>query len=171
MRRYILFLVLFPGLLLSSTSPASAARKTRAASKASDYTEIPALNWNITATGFLSVFKVRGREIESAVPGRFFPGTVAFALGRMDDTGHYLMLNCGSSSSCGGKRDELEDRMVYATLLEVVRTPKATKDQLYNARTWELTPLGKKYIEKLRKRYPDLPLRLGRLVAASFASE
>jgi len=117
------------------------------------------------------VFRLRNREIESAEPNRFFPGAVAFALGRIDDSGHYLMLKCGSSSDCGGNRDALEERLVYATLLEVVRTPKVTKDQLYNPDTWELTPLGNKYIEKLSKRYPDLSKRLARLVGSAFAGQ
>jgi hypothetical protein len=163
--------MLFSGLLLSITPPAQAGKKTGAASKASDYKEIPALNWGLTSTGFLEVFRLRNREIESAEPNRFFPGAVAFALGRIDDSGHYLMLKCGSSSDCGGNRDALEERLVYATLLEVVRTPKVTKDQLYNPDTWELTPLGNKYIEKLSKRYPDLSKRLARLVGSAFAGQ
>jgi hypothetical protein len=157
------------GLLFSLTLPADAANKSRSGSKTSDYKEIPAMNWGLTSTGFVEVFKLRNREIESAEPNRFFPGSVAFALGRIDDSGHYLMLKCGSSDSCGGKRDALEERLVYAALLEVVRTPKVTKDQLYNASTWELTPLGDKYIEKLRKRYPDLSKRMARLIGGIFA--
>ncbi len=171
MRLSILSLALLSGLLLSVTPPAEAAGKSRAASKASDYKEIPALNWGVVSAGFVEVFKLRNREIESAEPNRYFPGSVAFALGRLDESGHYLMLKCSSADSCGGNRDALEDRLVYATLLQVVRTPKAPKDQLYNASTWELTPLGNKYIEKLRKRYPDLPTRLGRLIRAAFASQ
>jgi hypothetical protein len=65
----------------------------------------------------------------------------------------------------------LEERIVNVSLLEVVLTPKATKDLLYDARTWELTPLGYKYMEILRKRYPDLPTRLGRLVGAALAGQ
>ena len=60
---------------------------------------------------------------------------------------------------------------MYATLLNVIRTPKVTKDQLYNTSTWELTPLGEKYIEKLRKRHPDLSKRLARLVRSAFAGQ
>lgn len=169
MRPHILFLVLCSGLLLGATPPAAAAPQKKAAAS-SDYKLIPAMKWNIIATGFDEVFKLRNREIESAEPGRFFPGAVAFALGRIDESGHYLMLNCGSAGSCGSKRDVLEDRLVFATLLEVVRTPKVTKDQLYDSRTWELTPLGEQYLEKLRKRYPDLPARLGKLIGAAFAN-
>ncbi len=161
----------FFGLLLSITPQAQAGQKSPAAGKASDYKEIPALNWSLTSTGFVEMFKLRNREIESAEPNRYFPGSVAFALGRIDDSGHYLMLKCGASASCGAMRDALEERLLYATLLEIVRTPKVTKDQLYNATTWDLTPLGYKYIEKLRKRYPDLPTRLAKLVGAAFASQ
>ncbi len=171
MRLQILFLVLFSGLLLSITVPADAANRSRTASKASDLKEIPAFNWDIVSSGFMEEFRLHNREIESAEPNRYFPGAVAFALGRMDDSGHYLMLKCSSADSCEGKRDALEERLVYSTLLEVVRTPKARKDQLYNASTWELTPLGEKYIEKLRKRYPNLSTRLARLVGAAFAGK
>lgn len=163
-------LVLFSGLLLSVTPQLQAAKKSKAADKASDYKEIPAFNWNLVSSGFIEVFKLRNTEIESAEPNRYFPASVAFALGRIDESGHFLMLKCGSSASCNNKRDALEDRMLYATLLEVVRTPKVTKDQLYNANTWELTPLGEQYIEKLRKRYPDLPARLGKLLVAALAN-
>lgn len=155
-------------LLLAAAPPARAAGK---AAKGSDYEAIPAINWKLVSTGFMELFKLRNREIESAEPGRFFPGAVAFALGRIDDTGHYLMLNCGSAGDCGGKRDMLEDRLVYSTFLQAIRTPKAAKDQLYDQRTWALTPLGNQYMEKLLKRHPDLPKRLARLVAASFASQ
>lgn len=171
MRPTILLLALFTGLLLSAAAPAQAARKAKAPANAADYKEIPAFNWSLTAAGFVEVFKLRNREIESAEPNRFFPGSVAFALGRIDESGHYLMLNCGASGSCAGQRDALEERMVYVSLLEVVRTPKVSKEQLYSAKTWELTPLGYKYIEKIRKRYPDLSARLARLVGASFSGQ
>jgi hypothetical protein len=171
MRLHLLFLVFCSCLLLSMTAPAQAGKKSRAKAKTSDYKEIPALNWGLTSTGFVEVFRERNRELESAVPNRFFPGSVAFALGRIDDSGHYLMLKCSAGGDCGGRRDALENRLVYSTLLEVVSTPKVTKDQLYNASTWELTPLGVKYIEKLRKRYPDLPARLARLLGAAFAGQ
>ena len=170
MRLHILLLVLVSGLLLSLTPPAQAGKKAGAASKTSDYKEIPAINWSLVSTGFVEVFRLRNREIESAEPNRFFPGSVAFALGRIDDAGHFLMLKCGATD-CGANRDALEERLVSATLLEVVRTPKASKDQLYNASTWELSPLGEKYMEKLRKRHPDLPKRLARLVGAALAGQ
>lgn len=169
MRTRIVFLLLLPCLLFTAAPQAQAAKKKAAA--ASGYKEIPAFNWGLAATGFVEMFKMRNREIESAEPNRYFPGTVAFALGRIDDSGHFLMLKCGASSSCGSIRDALEDRMVFATLLDSVRTPKAKKFQLYNERTWELTPLGEKYVDILRKRYPDLSTRLGRLIAAAFASQ
>ncbi|HNW45515.1 MAG TPA: hypothetical protein PKI19_13515 [Elusimicrobiales bacterium] len=169
MRLIILFFLLIPGLLLSAAPGAQAAKKAGAASKAADYKEIPAFSWGLVSTGFLEGFKNRNREIEAAEAGRFFPGVVAFALGRIDSAGHYLMLNCGAG--CNAKRDALEERMVYASFLEAVPTPKAAKDTLFNARTWELSPLGYKYIEKLHKRYPDLPTRLGRLVGAAFAGK
>jgi len=171
MRSSITILVLFSGLLLCATPQLQAAKKSKAAAdKSSDYKEIPAFNWNLVSSGFIEVFKLRNREIESAEPNRYFPASVAFALGRLDESGHFLMLKCGSSASCNNKRDALEDRMMYATLLEVVRTPKVTKDQLYNPVTWELTSLGEQYIEKLRKRYPDLPARLGKLLVAALAN-
>lgn len=170
MRLHLLTLLLVPCLLFPAAPRAEAAKKA-AAAKASGCKEIPAFNWGLAATGFVEMFKMRNREIESAEPNRYFPGTVAFALGRMDESGHFLMLKCGASSSCGSIRDALEDRMVFATLLDSVRTPKARKDQLYNPRTWELSPLGEKYVDILRKRYPDLSTRLGRLIVASFANQ
>ncbi|HNT97292.1 MAG TPA: hypothetical protein PKK31_03385 [Elusimicrobiales bacterium] len=168
MRTYILPSLLLPLLLLSAPPAAQAAKKTRPAAKSSDYREIPAFNWDLAASGFMILFKDRNREIEASEPGRFFPRTVAFALGRIDGKGHFLKLNCGSTPSCGARASELEERMVYSTLLETIRTPKAAKEQLYDPRTWALTSLGLDYIEKLRKRYPDLDKRLGVLVRAAF---
>lgn len=171
MRLHILSLVLLSGLMLSLTPPAQAANKSRAASKTSDsdYKKIPAQSWSLTTKGFLMVFKQRNVELESTEPNRFFPASVAFALGRIDEAGHFLMLKCSSSSNdCGAQRDMLEERIVNVTLLEVVSTPKVPKDLLYDARTWELTSLGYKYIEILRKRYPDLNTRLARLVGSAF---
>jgi len=170
MRLHTLSLLLLSGLLLFPAGPAQAARKSRAAAKAADTDKIPLQNWNLTTKGFGMVFRHRNEEIEAAEPNRFFPASVAFALGRIDEAGHFLMLKCTSSSNeCGAQRDMLEERIMFVSLLDVVRTPKAPKDLLYNARTWELTPLGYEYIEILRKRYPDLYTRLGRLVGTALA--
>lgn len=154
-------------LLLAAAPPARAAGK---AAKGSDYKEIPAINWNLVSSGFIEAFKLRNHEIAGSLPNRFFPDTAALALGHIDGTGHYLLMKCGSVDNCEAKRDALEDRMVFVTLLEVVHTPRAKKSQLFNEYTWELTPLGEKYIDILVKRHPDLTGRLARLVAASFAS-
>ena len=174
MRLPILSLVLLSGLLLSPPPPVHAAKKPGAASKASDSDakKIPPQSWSLTSKGFGMVFKNRNVEIESTEPNRFFPASVAFALGRIDNDGHFLMLKCTSSSNdCIAQRDILEERIVYVTLLDVVSTPKVTKDLLYDKRSWELTPLGHKYMEILRKRYPDLDARLGRLVGAALAAK
>ncbi len=141
MRPYILSLMLLSGLLLSVTPPALAAKRSRAAAKASDSDnkKIPPQSWSLTTKGFILQFRHRNEELESAEPNRFFPASVAFALGRIDEAGHFLMLKCSTSSNaCAGQRDILEERVVYVTLLDVVPTPKVTKDLLYDARTWEL---------------------------------
>ncbi len=160
---------LLPAAVPSEASGRMAGKASKPAASASD--ELPAVNWRLLSAGFIEMFKLRNREIESSKPGRFFPGIVAFALGRFDENGHYLMLNCGSADTCLAKRDALEDRMVHATLLDAVRTPNARKDQLYDARTWELTPLGERYLEILKKRHPDLYQRLGKLIAAALAQQ
>lgn len=167
MRPNILFLLLIPGLLLSFPPPSQAARKGKAAAKASGYDVIPAINWNLTSTGFVQIFKHRNEELESAEPGRFFPGAVAFALGRVDESGHFLMLKCGSSQDCSAYRDALEERMVAVSFLDALHTPKVSKDALYSARNWELTHLGHKYMDIVHKRHPDLYTRLGRLVGSA----
>lgn len=171
MRLPILSLVVLSGLLLTLTPPAQAAKRSRAAAKAADSgsEEIPPITWKLASSGFVQVFRMRNAEIESTEPGRFFPASVAFALGRIDDSGHFLMLKCHSAAdNCSGKRDELEDRIVYATLLQVVRT-KAPKELLFDQRTWELTPLGYEYLEKLRKRHKDLSTRLAKLIGTALA--
>ena len=170
MRLAILSLALLSGLLFSLTPPAQAAKKSRAAKADSGEKEIPRQSWNLTAKGFGLVFKHRNEEIESTEPNRFFPASVAFAMGKIDNDGHFLMLRCSSSANdCVAQRDMLEERIIYVTLLDVLTTPKVTKDMLYNKRSWELSPLGYKYIEIMRKRYPDLITRLGRLVGTALA--
>jgi hypothetical protein len=173
MRLNILSLALLSGLLLTIAHPAQAAKKTRTAPKAaaSDPDKLPPQNWGLISSGFNEVFKLRNREVESTEPNRFFPASVAFALGRMDESGHFLMLKCyGSENNCNGKRDDLEDRLVFSTLLEVMYT-KGPKDMLFDARTWALTSRGNKYIEQMRKRYPDFSARLGRLIGAALADK
>jgi hypothetical protein len=164
----VLSAALVSGLLLSLTPPAQAGKNAPGARKAgaSGYKEIPAFNWNLAGKGFVELFTLHNKEIESTEPNRFFPGSVAFALGRVDESGHFLMLKCSASADCNAQRDALEERIVYATLLQVVRT-KAPKAQLFDAYTWQLTGLGEKYMEILRKRYPDLPGRLAALIRAS----
>ncbi|OGS12115.1 MAG: hypothetical protein A2234_07425 [Elusimicrobia bacterium RIFOXYA2_FULL_58_8] len=78
------------------TSPAQAAKKSRAAPKASDSAsdEIPPQSWGLISAGFRTMFKLRNRKIESAEPNRFFPASVAFALGGMAELpGKILELN------------------------------------------------------------------------------
>lgn len=165
--RAILPVLAVSWLLLASAPPPAAAKRAAKGIAVTEKEELPEINWELTGTGFVETFKARNIEVESAEPNRFFPGAVAFALGRIDEGGHFLMLNCGSSMTCGTKRDELEDRMIFTCLLDSVRTPKVRKSALYDGRTWELTSIGDRYIKILMKRYPDLPKRLGRLVAGS----
>lgn len=170
MRPQLFTLLLVPFLLLSFPPLSQAARKGKTSAKASGYDEVPAINWKLVSTGFIQVFGHRNEEIESAEPNRFFHGTVAFALGRMDEGGHFLTLSCGGSQACGSRRDELEERVVKVCLLDSVHTPKVHKSQLYNERTWALTELGEKYVAIIHKRHPDLYTRLGRMMGSALGS-
>ncbi|MBI5745186.1 MAG: hypothetical protein HY952_11630 [Elusimicrobia bacterium] len=165
MSKTLLFALIIPGLLLSAAPQAQAAPKT-ARGKAVEIEELPPINWKLASMGFKQVFKHRNEEIESAEPGRFFPGAVAFALGRMDESGHFLKLSCGAAQNCASQRDELEERVVFTAFLDSIQTPKAPKSSLYDTRTWALTGLGDSYMKKLHKRHPDLFKRLGRLMAS-----
>lgn len=169
MSKILLLLSLIFGLLLSSAPQAQAAQKT-ARGKAVESEELPAINWKLISTGFVQIFKHRNEEIESAEPGRFFPGAVAFALGRMDENGHFLKLSCGASQNCSSQRDELEERVVFTSFLDSIHTPKAAKSSLYDTRTWALTSLGDSYMKKLHKRHPDLFKRLGRLMSSAIGA-
>jgi hypothetical protein len=170
MNKILLLLLLIPGLLLSSAPQAQAAPKTKTRGKAVEIEELPAINWKLVSTGFVQIFRHRNEEIESAEPGRFFPGAVAFALGRMDENGHFLSLSCGASQNCSSQRDELEERVVFTAFLDSIQTPKAPKSSLYDTRTWALTSLGDSYMKKLHKRHPDLFKRLGRLMASAIGA-
>ncbi|MDD2806421.1 MAG: hypothetical protein PHV33_12780 [Elusimicrobiales bacterium] len=171
MRKQISLFFLIPGLLLLPVQQAPAAGKVKVVGKTVEQEELPAINWKLASTGFMKTFRYRNEEIESGEPGRFFPGAVAFALGRMDAGGHFLMLNCGASQNCNSRRDDLEDRVIFTSFLDSITTPKARKSQLYDARTWALTSLGEEYMAKLRKRHPDLLARLGRMTASALAPQ
>jgi hypothetical protein len=183
---------LFMALFLLAGSAAAAAGKAKAAAGDDDDGEVPVQSWRVIELGFTRIFGDRIREIESSIAGRFFPGVVVFVLKDLEDGAHFLMLSC-RSVDCGSWRNALEDRAIFSSLLlslqaeppepndprtgkPAVKKGKAAKtkkvrrrpEELFNERTWELTPLGEKYIRVLHKRYPDLPARLGRMVAARF---
>lgn len=188
MNRIIPFLL---ALLLLAGSAAAAAGKTKAQPKYDYGDEVPAQSWSSIEFGFNKIFGDRLIEIESSVPGRFFPGVVAFVMREMSG-GHFLMLSC-RSASCDSWRSSLEDRLIFSSLLlslqpeppapndpraprKAVKKSRAAKgkkrmrspDELFDQLTWKLTPIGEEYILVLRKRYPDLNSRIGRMVGSHF---
>lgn len=94
------------------------------------------------------------QEVEGALPGRFFPGTLVWGL-VPPAGGHFLEVNCVVSGTrqrpCPQYQDDMERRFFEAAVLQSLPTaePKAA---LFHPLTWEVTSEGRRILEKVRKR-------------------
>lgn len=123
--------------------------------------------WSMAEDRFPLFFSGHLKEIESAKAGRFAKGTAAFALAKMSEDGHFLLVSCVNSMKsyvpCEENRDMLEERVVSISLLESLPV-KGRRGDFYDTETWVLTPLGEKYVRTVLRHYPDTWTRLARLV-------
>ena len=119
-------------------------------------------SWGLIRMAYAQILPTRLKEIEGSRRGHFFAKADASAL-KTPENGHFLRVICDAGGKkparCDGKRDLLEARVMAATFLE--SAPRTHKpEELFDAATFELTPLGLAMMNKAEKKCPDLWQRL-----------
>jgi len=130
-------------------------------------------SWRLIRIGYSAILPVRLKEIEGAMPGRFIPKAEVVVLLRMKK-GHFLKVTCDAgtdaAAECPDKRNLLEARVVAAAFLE--SAPRTHKmEELVRPTTWELTPLGRRTLEKAEADCPDLWARLRAMTESVIGTE
>lgn len=115
--------------------------------------------WNLVRASFAEIFPAMKTEAEGSEPERFFPGVVVFS-GADPGTGHLLQLRKirrggGMGAETKAERDELEARLVAAALLSSLPREDGIVP-LFDEKTWEPTPAGKKMLKRLEAAKPGV---------------
>jgi len=111
--------------------------------------------WKLAKIAFGMIVTVKKSDIEGALPGRFFPGTLPEALLHPGKDGHFLAIKCGAAKvPCSGVRDLLEERFAESTLAQSVS--REPENHLFDAKTWELTAEGKTVVEDAKRCRPGI---------------
>lgn len=124
--------------------------------------------WTLVKIAFGEIFPLHLKEIEGAMPGRFFPKTMPFAEAYMTKDGHFVRMFClegGERRLCPDKRRNMEERAIKATLLRSLPSD-VPYDDLYDSETWEITGLGNAQLARAERCWPDLWERTALLVTA-----
>jgi hypothetical protein len=104
------------------------------------------------------------REIDGALPNRFFPDSNASTLGRPDAQGDFLSVTCGASRvRCDDKRDELEKRLIYTSFLSALPVDQR-KGLNFEPMTWAIAETGQKLMKEARRCKPAILGTLGRIL-------
>lgn len=115
---------------------------------------------------FQKIFPLLLQEVEAALPGRFFEGTVTYAEKSMDLEGHFLKVDCLSENSCSkANREILEERILSVGLLMALPIKDSIRRQCYQPQTWALTALGESMIARAQTASPDIKTRIALLAA------
>jgi len=102
------------------------------------------------------------REVDGALPNRFFPESDASALGKPDAQGDFLRVTCGPKrAECTDKRDELEKRLIYTSFFSVLPVDQR-KGLNFDPMTWAITDTGQKLMKEARRCRPAILGELGR---------
>ena len=117
--------------------------------------------WKIVEYGFNNIFRALQREVESAPSGRFMP-KASFWVREKADGPHFLEARC-AGGACPEKRDAMERRMIETALLRAL-PGSHRKDGLFHPRTWVVTDIGRRELQRAERRYPDLWSRVERLL-------
>lgn len=111
--------------------------------------------WPLAQQAFAIIVSLKKTEIEGALPGRFIPGTQAWALREPEKDGHFLRVTCGSDKvPCASVRDLLEQRLAESSLAQSVS--REPEKKLFNVKTWELTAKGKSVVQDAKRCRPGL---------------
>ena len=90
-------------------------------------------------------------EVEKAMPNRFFPRTLTFALRRPTEDGHFLSVECGSGRvPCTDKREELERRLIMSGLLASLPLD-LPEGALFDPATWKISERGEKTFAEVKR--------------------
>ncbi len=123
--------------------------------------------WGLTKTFFAQVVDVKKKEVEGALPGRYFPRTETWALYSADKDGHFLRVTCGPARApCASYRDQLEWRLVASALLKVL-PHRAVDDRLFHPVTWIITAEGEAALSEAKRCRPGLWSDLAPALTAS----
>lgn len=149
--------------LLLSASPASAAPRTAAPPPAAvpdKPTVCGCLEnrvcWGALQQTFGQVFGLKKVEIEGALPGRFFPGTLAWAMPEPDKDGRFLTVECGAARvPCRENAEVLERRLLAASLLSALPLPPPPT-LYFDPRTWEVRGPGVQALVEAKQCRPTL---------------
>jgi hypothetical protein len=111
--------------------------------------------WGVAKTAFALIVSTKKREVEGALPGRFFPGTQTATLHRPDKNGHFLRVTRGSDRvSFESARDLLEQRLAFSSLVQSV-SPEP-ESALFSPTTWALTGAGDAAQQEAKRCRPGL---------------
>ena len=122
----------------------------------------------LVETTFREMFPILLQEVEAALPGRFFNGTVTYAEKHMDTEGHFLKVDClnAEESSCSkANREILEERILSVGLLMSLPLKESARKQCYHPETWTMTALGEAFITRAQAASPDIKIRIAMLAA------
>lgn len=120
----------------------------------------------LVETSFREIFPLLLQEVEAALPGRFFEGTVTYAEKHMDAEGHFLKVDCVSENSCSkATREILEERILSVGLLMALPIKDSVRKQCYHPETWALTALGESMITRAQTASRDIKTRIALLAA------
>ncbi|MFI5345148.1 MAG: hypothetical protein ACHQ51_02125 [Elusimicrobiota bacterium] len=120
--------------------------------------------WNMAMFVYGKRVGLSKEEVEKAMPNRFFPRTLTFALLRPTEDGHFLSVECGNARvPCTDKREELERRMIVSDILGSV-PPALPEGTLYDPETWRITERGEKTFAELKSCRKGLAAELAAVV-------
>lgn len=113
--------------------------------------------WSLMMSAYRRTVKLELDEIEAAFPNRFFPDSMASALGKPDAEGNFVSVRCGADRQpCDDKRDELEKRVMLSSFLAVAGSDKKQDGELFDPETWEIRGSGQALMSKAKKCRPGL---------------
>ena len=123
--------------------------------------------WSLVLNAFGQISGAAKTEVEGSAPGQFFPEARANALRRAGKDGHFLRVTCGPQRAlCTGYRDALEKRLAVSSLLRSLPLHPPEKE-LFDSKTWEITPLGDKILDEALRCRPQLWSELAPILLAS----
>jgi hypothetical protein len=106
--------------------------------------------WALVMTVYRKRVGLSKEVVEKAMPNRFFPKSLTFALRSPTEDGHFLSVECGTARvPCTDKREELERRMIVSDILASLplSLPEGT---LFDPETWRISERGEKTFSELR---------------------